>query len=480
MAAVCNSVYFDCLQEFQQDITTEIIKKDVKVDRLTEKAKKKGLLPSRLCVRPDSEKLAVSRENKVANLVSLCIDSIKRNGNLFHSFLALLEDVGLHLLVSRIRRTLEQAGDRKPKLAPLSCDSGVSTSIPVTSAGANGPSLTSKTPMLLPSEGQASQPMPVRTRRIPTQSGNSTPKKQMDRARRTRSLYDERSVKIVTPTESCLSPALNESSLSLPMQETQEDQRRVMVVPDTQQKLRSEDHRNVLLDVKHAEARNMALQEQTQQLKRDKATLQKLLKDKEQEIESLKLAQEEVDKKNEEQINSLKEKVSKDEEELEKYKTRTAELERQLEENNQDMERKLKEQHDTAKEDLRIMQAAHKQEIEKLEKELSEQKALEQVQTAKIATLQCELYQKELQKVNEISAYKDQERALERERDQLRVELEVLRRECLEKEKEEEKCRREAAERGHRQSQAQIAELKRQAAKHSNETTSCHDGCTCL
>ena len=63
MAAVCNSVYFDCLQEFQQDITTEIIKKDVKVDRLMEKAKKKGLLPSRLSVRPDLKRLAVSREN---------------------------------------------------------------------------------------------------------------------------------------------------------------------------------------------------------------------------------------------------------------------------------------------------------------------------------------------------------------------------------------------------------------------------------
>ena len=89
--------------------------------------------------------------------------------------------------------------------------------------------------------------------------------------------------------------------------------------------------------------------------------------------------------------------MSKDEEELERYKSRTAELEKQLKQNYQDMEQKLKEQHDTAKEDLRLMQAAHKHEIERLEKELSEQKALEKEQTAKIATLQCELYKKELQ-----------------------------------------------------------------------------------
>ena len=92
---------------------------------------------------------------------------------------------------------------------------------------------------------------------------------------------------------------------------------------------------------------------------------------------------------------------------------------------------------------------------------------------------------------NEISTYKERERSFERERDQLFVQLQVLRRECLEKEKEEErlrlerekeeeKCKREAAERGHRESQQRIAELEREVSKHSDGTTSCHDGCTFL
>lgn len=312
MAAVYKSVYYDCLQKLKEDITTGITQTDVKVDRLTEKAKKKGLLPSGYSVRPDSKPChSVSRESQVASLVSVFIESVKRNGNLFHSFLALLEDVGLHALVGRIRSTLEQGNDRKQKAPPpLSCDSGVSVTLP--SVGANSPSLTPKAPMLLLSEGQTSATLPLRARKIPTQSGNSTVKKQMDRSRRTRSLYDERAERIETPTESFSSPTLNDDSSTLPMQETQEDQRRVMVVPDSHPKLSLEDHRNVLLEMKHADAQSKALREQTQQLKKDKATLQKLLEEKEKEIENLQLAQKEADKKNEEQIKNLKEKVCKD------------------------------------------------------------------------------------------------------------------------------------------------------------------------
>ena len=77
--------------------------------------------------------------------------------------------------------------------------------------------MSSKGPMLLPSEGQAGKTIPVQTRWIQFQSDVTL----MDRARRTRSLYDDRSEKIkTTHTESLSSPVLNVSSSTLPMQET--------------------------------------------------------------------------------------------------------------------------------------------------------------------------------------------------------------------------------------------------------------------
>ena len=53
MAVICNSVYYDCLQEFQKDITRGIDLTEVNVDRLTENTRQKGLFASGQYVTSD-------------------------------------------------------------------------------------------------------------------------------------------------------------------------------------------------------------------------------------------------------------------------------------------------------------------------------------------------------------------------------------------------------------------------------------------
>lgn len=152
MAAVCNSVYYDCLKEFQDDIVKQITQNNVNVDRLMKKAKKKAFLSSGYYVEPDSGELVASREKTIATFVSCCIDSVKRNESQFQHFLTLLEEIHLKNLVHLIQRKLEQSRVQKPivpthgKILPLSddlkttsvisTDSGISTS-----ARRSGPSL---------------------------------------------------------------------------------------------------------------------------------------------------------------------------------------------------------------------------------------------------------------------------------------------------------------------------------------------------
>ena len=122
---------YDCLEEFQRDIATEITQKDVNVDKLIEKARKRGLIPSGFYTNPDLGKLVASREKKIGTLVSRCIERIKKNGDLFQNFLALLEEAGLQTLVSQIRSRLEQGGDLKAKrgkVPPPSDDSAIYSS----------------------------------------------------------------------------------------------------------------------------------------------------------------------------------------------------------------------------------------------------------------------------------------------------------------------------------------------------------------
>ena len=163
MAAVCNSVYYDCLKELQNDITTQIItQKGINVDRLMKKAKKKALLSSGYHVEPDSGELVASREKTLAIIVFDCIESVKQNKSLFHHFLALLEEVHLEDIVHTIRRKLEHSVDHKPdapthgKVSPLpndlpastsevSTDSGISTSVPERRNGPFLPPLVGKT-----------------------------------------------------------------------------------------------------------------------------------------------------------------------------------------------------------------------------------------------------------------------------------------------------------------------------------------------
>ena len=54
MATGGHSVYYDCLRDFQKDIMTGVIQTDIIVNRLSERAKIEGILPSGYHVRPDS------------------------------------------------------------------------------------------------------------------------------------------------------------------------------------------------------------------------------------------------------------------------------------------------------------------------------------------------------------------------------------------------------------------------------------------
>lgn len=133
MATAHSSMYHTCLQEFQKDITSGITQTDVNVERLTEKARKKGLLLSGHSGTRTADSIA-PRDKRVATLVSSCIESVKRDEKLFPNFLEILDYVGLEHLVRRIRiRLSRQGGNQKSaglrlgKVPPLSDDSGIVT-----------------------------------------------------------------------------------------------------------------------------------------------------------------------------------------------------------------------------------------------------------------------------------------------------------------------------------------------------------------
>lgn len=465
--AMATALYYDRLEEFQREIATEITQKEVNIDKLIERARKRGLVPSGYYTNPDSGKLVASREKKIVTLVSRCVEKVKRNGDLLQTFLALLEEVGLQPLVNRIRRRLglEQGEDLKPKrgrVPPPSDDSGISAS--VSSTGQFLPPLP-EIPTTLPSyqppthnEGALRQPDQRMSRSRPRQRSKSLPE------------YGDESELSVQPLTS---PIHSVGSSMLPVEETQEDNTEDFVVPDMQPRLLHEE--DPVLEERQVQTERAVLQKQTQQLIKDKRKLEKELKNKQQEIKELQAKHQRVEKEKDEHIKHLKEQRGEDEKELERLRARTAELEKELEQKDKDSEDLKRD----FSEKEREIKSEHEQVVEKLRKQLLEEKAKADQKEIHIKELNNQLLLKELEKQKILDEYKDRVRTLERKRDSLKVELTELRlslsnEKCksLQQEKEEEqrKCRavelkREEETRKYkaerRKSQAKIDELQK-------------------
>lgn len=487
MAAVYTSVYYDCLQEFQKDITAGITQTDVQVDRLTEKAKKRGLLLPGYFARPGS---AAPRATKVATLVSSCIESVNRSGKLFNSFLAFLEDVGLEHLVRRIRRRFEDQKLKRSKAPPPLDDSGT-VSASVNSTSQSLPPLP-KVPTVLTTHQSSfhNEGGPRLLDRRRTRSAAMQHSKSMSR-------YGAEKEPSLQPLTS---PTHSGRSSTLPVQATQEYGVENIVTPNMQPRLlpAAEDMKNVLLEKQQAKVENTVLSTQAQKLMKDKEALEKKLKEKETEIKELKADHQVLDKENKEQIRSLQEQMDKDRKELESLKTKTAKLERELDQKDKDNQKLRKMFSDHEQQLIKN----HEQEVKDLRKKLLEEKAKAEKKESDIQELKYQLVTKEVEKLKILDEYKDRERDLERERDNLKVELAQVRKEMMEKsykeekakntilqkeieeeerkrkaaerereeeerkrkeaeqEREEEECRRKVAEQGHRKSLAELNELR--------------------
>lgn len=237
------------------------------------------------------------------------------------------------------------------------------------------------------------------------------------------------------------------------MEETQEGGTEDVVMLDTQPMLRSEDLKNLVLEKRQALAESAMLQAQTRRLSMEKETLKKQLEEKQIEISKLQAKHQRTLREKKEQIKRLEEKMGEDKEERKRLLLKTAELERQLEQKNKDNE-KLRRDFSEKEREIRNQ---HERDIESLKMQLLEEKTKAEIE---IKELNNQILSKEVEKLTILETYRDQERALERERDNLKVELAKLHQSIT-----EEKCKtlqqeKEAAERGYHESLALIEELQ--------------------
>ena len=309
MATGGRSVYYDCLRDFQKDITTGIIQIDINVNRLTERAKIKGILPSGYHARLDS---VAPRDKRVSTFVARCIESVKQNERLFHRFLVLLEETGLQHLIRRIRRRLER------KVTPPSHDSGISAS--ATTASQSLPPLPEKTTTLPSHE---SHPRNDGGRR---QSLTDRRTSRGETKLRPISSSNEREEKD-TSEQSSTSPSQSNRSSLLPVEETQEDDMEDLVM-STFSYGSTKNLRYLEYDKMLAETEKEMLQKQARKLIKDKETLEKRLKEKEVEITNLMAAHQKMSK----EIRDLKEQMGKDKKLLDELRKRVEELEKELKE----------------------------------------------------------------------------------------------------------------------------------------------------
>lgn len=176
-------------------------------------------------------------------------------------------------------------------------------------------------------------------------------------------------------------------------------------------------------------------------LKADNTNLQWRIKEKDDMIKKLEEEKEEADKRYQEEIRRLKDKREMDETDLKGLKSHAAELEKKLQEKDKESEH-LREslRRSTAsaeRTDLQFQSTSVLQDqINTLTEQLDREKKRAEQKEWEIAQLENQLLQKELDMEKKDNFYKDQVRAVEKERDEIRVELErTLRKQ------EEEKCR---------------------------------------
>lgn len=154
-----------------------------------------------------------------------------------------------------------------------------------------------------------------------------------------------------------------------------------------------------------------------------------LCAERETEINELKAAQQRTDQENKEQVRRLEEQINKDKQQLERMKLRIAELEKELEEKKRKYE-KLK---DVSAENENKLKNQHKQVIENTREQLLREKTKAHEKEIGIKELEKEILSMTVDKLTMFIQFKDQEKALEKERDKLKGELVQLRQNTLER-----------------------------------------------
>ena len=262
----------------------------------------------------------------------------------------------------------------------------------------------------------------------------------------------------------------SERKTSLSMEESQVTKGEKELVmtdyyPASQETDVAERLRNLALDVEHTGAEREAFKKKNLILKKHNLDLQKKFKQKKDQIEKLEKDNERLGEKNRLKIESLEVKKSKDEQELQKLRLHTAELERKLVEKNEENDRLRESLNDTTVSAERI--TTLQLEVDELKKQLKEEKERTNQKETDIQNLKYQLLEKKFKIMEIENSYKDKVRTVERERDNIRVELEKLHRETVQKQLDEEQKMRKEEQKGRKEAEERNRMLEEELRKRS-------------
>ena len=249
------------------------------MEKLTESAEKEGLFSSGKSteapnpVRGSTSPPTQGRDSKIMDLVSGVIQNIKSDRELSQKFLSLLDGVGLHSLVGRIR---QRSGKKNmPPQSPVGLQSATSV---------HGVSYMQTTLDSGISGSASNTPDNFRHRKQRSPLLSPAPACMIDVRERAHTWSSNGSETKLSPQLCVMSaPILNECGVTYPVQESGDAKKNTVIIT-TESSLTipgvdPEDRRNVFLEKKQAEAQTEAFQEQTQRLRKVKTNLQNLLKE---------------------------------------------------------------------------------------------------------------------------------------------------------------------------------------------------------
>ena len=372
-----SSLHYQCLLDFKKAIEGQLDQTQTRPDALTKMARQRGLLPPGYT------------SNKITEVVSYCIEGVEKNEFLFSTFLALLEELGLVHLVRKIRVKFQgqQSYVRKPRSPPTSAtdfDSG-----------------------MVSAQSGSLPPFPDK---------QITPRKSSKAASRPHSSSWSTVEESLQPLHSPITKAS-----ALPLQETQEEEdKRGLVFSTVTQSTPtsiSVNNQSPVLGVRLPEAVNTDILAENHRLREDNVSLRKEVQDRNCEIQD------------------LKKKIKLSEKQLEDYKTKTAELERKFRQKYEESKEQEK-MFSNQKEQIKLQ---YEKELCELREQILEEKDKTERKELEIKDLEKQVVQKELEKLTLILEYENKNRTIERERDELKLEV-------AERKSEDEKRKRIAAE----------------------------------